>query len=239
MEFDVVTIFPEIVERPLERTILRRAIDRGLIQVRVHQLRDHAEGPHSRVDDEPFGGGGGMVMKPEPIFRAVESIARDYPRKSSRTILLSPQGTRLDHDQAVRLSLHERLILICGRYEGVDERIRESLVDEEISIGDYVLTGGDLAALVLIDCVSRLLPGVVGEGESVLRDSFVDGVLQYPQYTRPAVYRDMRVPEVLLSGNHHEIEKWRESMALKNTRKRRPDLLARAGARSSRRVRSQ
>ncbi|HET9481105.1 MAG TPA: tRNA (guanosine(37)-N1)-methyltransferase TrmD [Candidatus Polarisedimenticolia bacterium] len=227
MEFDVVTIFPEVLEAPLSRTILKRAIDEGLIQVRLHQLRDYAPGPHRRVDDQPYGGGGGMVMKPEPIFAAVEAIRSEHPADSSRTILLSPQGRRFVHAEAVRLSLYERLILVCGRYEGVDERVRAGLVDEEISLGDFVMTGGEIAALAMIDSVSRLVPGVVGEGESVLRDSFVDGLLQYPQYTRPAEFRGMNVPEVLLSGRHEEIEAWRRQAALENTKKRRPDLLGR------------
>ncbi len=229
MEFDVITIFPEIVEAPLSRTILKRAIAEGLIAVRTHQLRDYAEPPHRRVDDQPYGGGGGMVMKPEPIFRAVESVKGQFPSEPSRTILLSPQGRRLDHQEAVRLSLQARLILICGRYEGVDERVRSDLVDEEISIGDYVLTGGEPAALVIIDAVSRLVPGVVGEGESVLRDSFADGGLQFPQYTRPAEFRGLHVPGVLLSGRHEEIERWRREMAMENTKRRRPDLLGGAG----------
>lgn len=225
MEFDVITIFPEIVEVPLTRTILKRALDEKLISVRVHQLRDHASDSRGRVDDQPYGGGGGMVMKPEPVFGAVEMVRTKFPRESSRTILLSPQGRRLDHEEAVRLSLFGRLILVCGRYEGVDERIRTGLVDEEISIGDYVLTGGELAAMVVIDAVSRLIPGVVGEGRSVLRDTFADGMLQYPQFTRPAEFRGMAVPEVLLSGRHAEIEEWRQNMALENTKNRRPDLL--------------
>ena len=225
IEFDVITIFPEIVEVPLTRTILKRAIDDGRIRVRVHQLRDHAEPPHRRVDDQPYGGGGGMLMKPEPIFAAVDFVRAKFPSASSRTILLSPQGRRLDHAQAVRLSLEERIILVCGRYEGVDERVRTALVDEEISIGDYVLTGGELPAMVIIDAVSRLIPGVVGEGESVLRDTFADGQLQYPQYTRPAVFNGIAVPDVLLSGRHQEIETWRREMALENTKNRRPDLL--------------
>jgi tRNA (guanine37-N1)-methyltransferase len=227
MDYDVITIFPEIVEVPLTRTILKRAIDEEAIVVRVHQLRDFAEAPHQRVDDEPYGGGAGMVMKPDPIFAAVESIRARHPRASSRTILMSPQGRRFSHEEAVRLSLYERLILICGRYEGVDERVREALVDEELSIGDYVLTGGELAAMVVIDAVSRLIPGVVGEGASVLQDSFAEGILQHPQYTRPARFRDMDVPEVLLSGHHERIEQWRQNKALENTRKRRPDLLER------------
>ena len=215
----------EILKAPLTRTILKWAVAKRLISVRIHQLRDFAEGPHLKVDDQPFGGGGGMVMKPEPIFRAVERIKEKYPRTGSRTILLSPQGRRLEHQEAVRLSLGERLILICGRYDGVDERVREQLVDDEISIGDYVLTGGELAAAVVIDSVARLIPGVVGEGESVLRDSFADGLLQYPQYTRPAVYKNLPVPEILMSGRHEEIDRWRQTMALENTRRRRPDLL--------------
>ena len=227
MEFDVIAIFPEILEAPLSRTILKRALSEELICVRMHQLRDFAEGSHLKVDDQPFGGGGGMVMKPEPIFRAVDSVRERFPGQPSRTILLSPQGRRLEHGEAVRLSLNKRLILICGRYEGVDERVREHLVDEEISIGDYVLTGGELAAAVLIDSVARLIPGVVGEGKSVLRDSFADGLLQYPQYTRPAVFRGLSVPDVLMSGRHEEIDKWRQAMAVENTRRRRPDLLGR------------
>ncbi len=229
MEFDIITIFPEIIEIPLSRTILKRAVDEGLLTVRLHQLREYAEGPHHRVDDQPYGGGAGMVMKPDPVFAAVEAIRMHFPREKSRTILLSPQGTPLSHAVAVRLSLEERLILICGRYEGIDERVREHLVDEEISIGDYVLTGGELPAMVLVDAVSRLVPGVVGEGRSVLGDCFADGLLQHAQYTRPAEFRGMRVPEVLLSGRHGDIERWRHDSALENTKKRRPDLLGRAG----------
>ena len=226
MEFDVVTLFPGIIEAPLTCTILSRARQQGLLTVRTHQLREHAEGPHHRVDDQPYGGGGGMVMKPDPIFAAVQAIRSTYPRESSRTILLSPQGRRFDHAEAVRLSLYERLILICGRYEGVDERVRLGLADEDLSIGDYVLTGGELPALVVIDAVTRLIPGVVGEGESVLNDSFAEGVLACPQYTRPPAFEGMEVPEVLRSGHHEEIEVWRRQMALENTRRRRPDLLA-------------
>ncbi len=226
MQFDVITIFPEIIEAPLTRTILRRAIDHGLLTVRLHALRDFADPPHRRVDDQPYGGGGGMLLKPEPIFRAVEHVRTAHPVAASRTILMSPQGRPLRHREAVRLSLFGRLILICGRYEGVDQRVRESLVDEEISIGDYVLTGGELAAMVLIDAVARLVPGVVGAGESVLRDSFVNGMLQYPQYTRPAVYDGLEVPGVLRSGRHDEIEAWRQEKSEDATRRLRPDLVA-------------
>jgi tRNA (guanine37-N1)-methyltransferase len=225
MDFDVITLFPEIVEAPLKRTILARAAEEGLITVRTHQLRDFAEGPHRRVDDQPYGGGGGMVMKPDPIFAAVRRVREQHPSTCSRTILLSPQGRRFDHAEAVRLSLCGRLILICGRYEGVDERVRQVLADEDLSIGDYVLTGGELPALVVIDAVSRLIPGVVGEGESVLKDTFAEGMLAPPQYTRPAVYEGMEVPGVLRSGCHEEIAQWRQHMALDNTRRRRPDLL--------------
>lgn len=236
VEFDVLTIFPEIVEIPLTRTILKRAVDRHVLTVRVHQLRDFSDDPHGRIDDEPYGGGAGMVMKPEPIFRGVEEIESRHPSSSSRTILLSPQGRPFNHAEAVRLSLHDRLVLICGRYEGVDERVREGLADEDLSIGDFVLTGGELAAMVVIDAVSRLVPGVVGEGESVLKDSFVDGMLQHPQYTRPAVFRDHKVPDVLMSGRHRDIEEWRHRTALENTRKRRPDLLDRGDRATANRV---
>ncbi len=231
MQFDIITIFPEIIEAPLQRTILKRAADEGLIAVRLHQLRDWGEGRHHRVDDEPYGGGSGMIMKPGPIFAAVESVESRHPAAASRTILLSPQGRRFDHKEAVRLSLYDRLILICGRYEGVDERVRGNLADEEISIGDYVLTGGEIPALVVIDAVSRLVPGVVGAGDSVLGDTFVDGLLQHPQYTRPARFRGAEVPDVLLSGKHGAIDAWRREASIQTTRKKRPDLLRRTGTR--------
>lgn len=237
MEFDVVTIFPEIIEAPLQRTILKRAADEGLIRVRLHQLRAWGEGRHRRVDDEPYGGGRGMIMKPGPIFDALESIRSRHPAAASRTILLSPQGRRFDHEQAVRLSLYDRLILICGRYEGVDERVR-AMADEEISIGDYVLTGGEIPALVVIDAVSRLVPGVVGAGDSVLGDTFVDGMLQHPQYTRPADFRGARVPDVLLSGRHGAIEAWRREASIDVTRRKRPDLLRGSGARGKPKIQS-
>jgi len=225
MQFDVIALFPEMVEASAREGVIARARESGLVTLRLHELRRYAEGPHRRVDDYPFGGGAGMVLKPEPIFAAVEDVKVRYPCEPSRTILLGPQGTVLSHREAVRLSRYRRLILICGRYEGVDERVRERLVDEELSIGDYVLSGGEPAAAVVVDAVARLVPGVVGNAESVLADSFALGTLGAPQYTRPAEFREMKVPEVLTSGHHAEIEEWRRRMALRNTGRRRPDLM--------------
>jgi len=227
MQFDVLTIFPGMLEGPLTESILKRGRQKGLIEVRLHDLRDYAHDRHRQVDDTPYGGGGGMVMIPGPIFEAVETILAKHPAQRSRSVLLSPQGTPFSQEKARRLARDcERLLLICGRYEGVDERVREFLVDEEISIGDYVLTGGELAAMVVIDSVSRLIPGVLGGERSAEEDSFSDGVLEYPQYTRPALFRGHPVPEILLSGNHAEIRRWRREMALKNTEAKRPDLIA-------------
>ncbi len=227
MQFDVLTIFPGMFEGPLTESILKRGRGKGLIEVRLHDLRDYAHDRHRQVDDTPYGGGGGMVLMPGPIFEAVEAIQAKHPCGRDRRILLTPQGIPFSQEGARRLSRdHDRLLLICGRYEGVDERVREFLVDEEISIGDYVLTGGELAAMVVIDAVSRLVPGVLGSERSAAEDSFSEGVLEYPQYTRPALFRDHPVPDVLLSGNHAEIRRWRSEMALKNTRTKRPDLMA-------------
>ncbi len=227
MQFDVLTIFPGMFEGPLTESILKRGRGKGLIEVRLHDLRDYAHDRHRQVDDTPYGGGGGMVLMPGPIFEAVEAIQAKHPCGRDRRILLTPQGIPFSQEVARRLSRdHDRLLLICGRYEGVDERVREFLVDEEISIGDYVLTGGELAAMVVIDAVSRLVPGVLGSERSAAEDSFSEGVLEYPQYTRPALFRDHPVPDVLLSGNHAEIRRWRSEMALKNTRTKRPDLMA-------------
>ena len=227
MQFDVLTIFPGMIEGPLTESILKRGRQKGLIEVRLHDLRDYARDRHRQVDDAPYGGGGGMVMIPGPIFEAVETILAKHPAQRSRSVLLSPQGTPFSQEKARRLARDcERLLLICGRYEGVDERVREFLVDEEISIGDYVLTGGELAAMVVIDSVSRLIPGVLGGERSAEEDSFSDGVLEYPQYTRPALFRGHPVPEILLSGNHAKIRRWRREMALKNTEAKRPDLIA-------------
>ena len=229
MQFDVIAVFPGIVGASIEVGVLRKAQKEGLIRVRLHNLRDYAEGPHRRVDDYPYGGGAGMVLKPEPLFAAVEDVKNRFPAANSRTILLSPQGRVLDHGQALRICRYERVILLCGRYEGVDERVREHLADEELSIGDFVLSGGEAAASVVIDAVSRLVPGVVGNPASVLNDSFVEGMLAVPQYTRPAKFHGMKVPEVLISGDHARVEDWRREMALSNTSRRRPDLLAEPG----------
>ena len=222
MRLDVVTIFPAIFESPLRASLLGRAIAAGIVDLRLHDLRDFSTDRHRTVDDESFGGGPGMVVKPEPVFAAVESLGEDR----GRVILLSPAGRRLDRDLARELSEEPHLTLLCGRYEGVDERIVQGLPAEEISIGDYVLSGGELPALVLIESVTRLIPGVIGREESHERDSFEDGLLDHPHYTRPAEFRGMVVPEILRSGDHAAIERWRRDAALEKTRRNRPDLLA-------------
>ena len=222
MRIDVLTIFPEIFESPLGASLLGKAIEQGIAQVGVHDIRKHTSDKHRQVDDESFGGGPGMVMKPEPIFDAVESLGPG-PR---RTVLLSPAGRRLDQGLARELAAEPWLVLICGRYEGVDERVVEGLPAEEISIGDYVLSGGEVPALVLIEAVTRLLPGVVGRTESIEQDSFEEGILDHPHYTRPAEFRGMAVPEVLRSGDHAQIERWRREAAEAKTRRNRPDLLS-------------
>jgi tRNA (guanine37-N1)-methyltransferase len=224
VRIDVVTIFPKMVRGPLEEGIVGRAIARGLLDVRVHDLRDHTSDRHRVVDDVPFGGGPGMVLKPEPVFAAVESLGPG----ERRTLLLSPAGRRLDQALARELAGEPWLVLICGRYEGVDERVVEGLRAEEVSIGDYVVAGGELPALVVLEAVTRLVPGVIGREQSHEQDSFGDdGVLDHPHYTRPAEFRGMRVPDTLLSGNHAEIEHWRREAALEKTRRNRPDLLER------------
>ncbi len=228
MDFDIITAFPGMFDGPLSHSIVRRARDRGLVAVRVHDLRDHATDRHHKVDDVPYGGGGGMVLLPGPLFGAVEAIRQRHPASRSRTILLCPQGTPYDQQQALRLLAYDRLILICGRYEGVDERVREHLADESISIGDYVLTGGEIPAMVLVDSLTRLLPGALGDEEAPRKDSFFAGRLDHPHYTRPPDFRGLKVPEVLRSGDHGEIAAWREARALETTVRRRPDLLARA-----------
>jgi tRNA (guanine37-N1)-methyltransferase len=210
--------------------MIRKACEQSLLEIQVWDLRDFAEDRHRTVDDRPFGGGEGMVLKPEPLFRAIETCRLVEP--AGNVVLLSPWGPRFDQDKAKELSLKTRLMFVCGRYEGVDQRVIDQLVDEEISLGDFVLSGGEFAALVVIDAVARLLPGVLGRSESVLHESFMNGLLDHPQYTRPADYRGLRVPEDLLSGNHEKIEKWRTHQALELTRRRRPDLLEEDGQES-------
>jgi tRNA (guanine37-N1)-methyltransferase len=222
VRFDVVTLFPDVFPGPLGAGVVGRALAAGTIELGIHDLREHAGNRHRQVDDIPYGGGAGMVLKPEPIFRAVRALRADG---EAPCVLLTPQGRRLDHDLAQDLSRHPRLILVAGRYEGFDERIRTGLADAEVSIGDYVLSGGELPAMVLIEVVSRFVPGVLGDSESAADDSFSAGLLEYPQYTRPPEFEGMRVPDVLVSGHHAEIRRWRESQALQRTRERRPDLL--------------
>ena len=226
MKFDILTLFPNMFSSPLRESILGKAIEKGFIQIRTSNIRDFTLDKHQVVDDTPYGGGQGMVMKVEPIVRAIESVKAQNP--SAWTIYLTPQGKPLHQDLARRLSTQPHLVLLCGRYEGVDERVRESFVDEEISIGDYVLTGGELAAMVVIDTVSRFIPGVLGSDRSAEEDSFYNSLLEYPQYTRPHNFRGLCVPEVLLSGNHSAISLWRRKEALRQTSLRRPDLLAKA-----------
>jgi tRNA (guanine37-N1)-methyltransferase len=229
MIFDVLTIFPEIFQSPLAASLLKKAQEKGLIQVRVRDLREFTEDKHRTTDDYPYGGGAGMVMKPEPIIRGVLSLKAEDPE--ARSILLTPQGERFHQGLAEALSEHKHWILICGRYEGLDERVRIAAVDREISIGDYILSGGEIPALVLIEAVGRHLPGFLGCEQSLEEDSFANGLLEHPQYTRPPVYQGMAVPEVLLSGNHAQIQQWRRRESLKRTFLRRPDLLE--GARLS------
>jgi tRNA (guanine37-N1)-methyltransferase len=221
MRIDVLTIFPGMFESPLRESLLGRAIERGLVDIRLHDIRDATTDKHRQVDDESYGGGPGMVMKPEPIFAAVESLGHG----PKRVLLLSPAGRRLDQALVRELADEPWLVLVCGRYEGVAERVAQGLPAEEVSIGDYVLSGGEVPALVLIEAVTRLVPGVIGKDESHEHDSFEDGILEHPHYTRPPEFRGLAVPEVLLSGNHAEIERWRREAALEKTRRVRPDLL--------------
>jgi tRNA (guanine37-N1)-methyltransferase len=235
MQFEVFTLLPEVFPPYLESSILKRAIQRGLITVRIHNFRDYTHDKHHTTDDTPYGGGGGMVMKPEPIFEAVETVlglsSHPSPPKLASTppiILLTPQGRVFNQRIAEELARHERIALLCGRYEGVDERVREHLVTDEISIGDYVLTGGELPALILIDAVSRLIPGVLGDPTGAEDDSHAMGLLEYPHYTKPAEFRGWKVPEILLSGDHAKVEKWRREQALLRTFQKRPDMLEKA-----------
>ena len=224
MRLDILTLFPGIFRGPLDETILRRAIDAGLVEVELHDLREWATDRHRTVDDYPFGGGPGMVMKPEPIFAAVEAI-QPLAEPEATVVLMTPQGRRLDHSLAAELAAHPRLLLVCGRYEGVDERVREHLVDVEVSVADVVVSGGELPALLVVDALVRRVPGVLGGDGSLTEESFEGGLLEYPQYTRPAEFRGWTPPDVLLSGHHAEIAKWRRRQRLARTRARRPDLL--------------
>ncbi|MHB8828471.1 MAG: tRNA (guanosine(37)-N1)-methyltransferase TrmD [Syntrophales bacterium] len=226
MRFDILTIFPEMFESPLRCSILKKAIDREIVDVHLHDIREYAEDRHRMTDDSPYGGGGGMVMKVEPIDRALSAVPlldRDVP-----VVLLTPQGEPLCQEIAKELAGQAQIVMICGHYEGVDERVRRHLVNREISIGDYVLTGGELSALVLLDAVCRFVPGVLGNSESAVTDSFAEGLLEHPHYTRPPEYRGWKVPDVLLSGNHREIEDWRRRQSLIRTRDKRPDLIGKA-----------
>ncbi|HAK56646.1 MAG: tRNA (guanosine(37)-N1)-methyltransferase TrmD [Vicinamibacterales bacterium] len=227
MRIDIVTIFPATVTAMLQEGMVRRAIDAGLVDVQVQDLREYTDDRHRSVDDVPYGGGPGMVLKSEPLFRAIDAIEADSGRPDA-VVLTSPQGKRFAHGDADRLSRLSHLTVLCGRYEGVDERVREGIVTEELSIGDYVLTGGELPALVIVDAVARLVPGVVGDAESVEHESFVRGLLDFPQYTRPAEVRKLKVPATLLSGHHQDIARWRKREAVRRTLDRRPDLLAQA-----------
>ena len=223
MWFDIITIFPEIFIEVFDFGIIRRAVEANLLEIGIHDLRDFTEDRHRQVDDRPFGGGAGMVMKPEPLFRAVEHVKQDAPDAS--VVLLSPQGRLFSQELALEYSRSSQVVLICGRYEGVDERVVEDLVTDEVSIGDYVLSGGEIPAMVVIDAVTRLIPGALGCEQSAERESFVGGLLDHPHYTRPAEFRGLKAPEVLLNGNHAEIEKWRRRKAIEKTLKRRPDLI--------------
>ena len=227
MRFDILTLFPEMFQGPFSHSILKRAQERSLIEIHVHYLRDWALDKHKLTDDAPYGGGAGMEMKPEPIFRAVEDLSQGSG-EGFEVILLTPQGVPLIQSLVEELAAKEHLLLIAGHYEGVDERVRQALVDREISIGDYVLTGGELPAMVLVDAISRLLPGVLGEEESARDDSHTTGLLEYPHYTRPREFRGLSVPEVLLSGDHARIARWRRKESLRRTLLRRPELLATA-----------
>lgn len=223
MKFDILTLFPTMFDGPLTESILKRASEKGLIEVALHNIRDWALDKHSTADDAPYGGGAGMVMKVEPIAGAIEAVKEKHP--SSKVILTMPGGRPFNHKVAEELSREEGLIIICGRYEGVDERVRTLFVDDEISMGDFVLTGGEIAAMVIVDAVSRLVPGVLGCDDSAQYDSFADGLLEYPQYTRPPEFRGEKVPDMLLSGNHAEIAKWRRKESFRRTLASRPELL--------------
>ncbi|MCK4418193.1 tRNA (guanosine(37)-N1)-methyltransferase TrmD [Candidatus Aerophobetes bacterium] len=224
MRVDIITLFPSMFKNPFNESMIKRAKEKGILKIKLHDLRQFTHDKHRTVDDAPYGGGAGMVMKPRPLFEAVEKIKEEID-SSSRVILLSPQGRPLNQEKVKELAKERVLIFICGHYEGVDERVREHLVDEEISLGDYVLTGGELAAMVVVDAVARMLPGVLGSEDSAREDSFYKGLLDYPQYTRPSDFRGWKVPSVLLSGNHQKVKEWRRKKMLEATLRKRPDLL--------------
>jgi len=225
MRIDILTLFPQMFDGLLSYSIIGRAKERHLVDIRLYNIRAYTHDKHHVVDDYPYGGGAGMVLKPEPVFEAAEAIRGELETPSVPVILLSPQGRLFNQEVARQLAGYQQLILICGHYEGVDERVVEHLVNDEISVGDYLLSGGEVAAMVIVDCVVRLLPGAVGSEASLIEDSHTDGLLEYPQYTRPAVYRSWAVPSVLLSGNHSQIARWRRQQSLLRTAERRPDLL--------------
>ena len=225
MRIDIITALPDIVSGPLQQSILQRAAEKGLVDIRVHDLRDYATDKHRQIDDYPFGGGAGMVLKPEPLFACIESIQADADDAPDEVIYLTPDGQQLKQPLANRLSTKNHLILIAGHYKGIDQRVRDKLVTMEVSIGDFVLSGGELPALVLVDAVVRLIPGVLGDASSALTDSFQDGLLDAPVYTRPAEFRGLSVPAVLRSGNHRRIDAWRDEQRIEKTKERRPDLL--------------
>lgn len=225
MRFDILTLFPSLFDSPFSISILGKAQEKSLISLKVHDIRKFAHDKHKTADDVPYGGGPGMVMKPEPIVECLESVLQ--PSKKIRRIYFSPQGRRLQQNHLKDYLLYDQLVLLCGRYEGVDERVIEHFIDEEVSIGDYVLTGGEFAAMVFVDALSRLIPGVLGAEESLADESFSAGLLEYPQYTRPPEFRGHKAPDILLSGDHKKIETWRKEQAILRTRKKRPDLLNR------------
>ena len=225
MRIEIISLFPQMFQGPFSESLIKRAVENGLVQINIYNLREYTHDRHHTADDSPYGGGPGMVLKPEPIFEAVEAIRGEA---KAEVVLLSPQGEVFSYPMAQDFTTKERLIFICGHYEGVDERVREHLVDREISIGDYVLTGGELAAMVVVDAVVRLLPGVLGSAESLVEESISWGLLEYPQYTRPPNFRGWQAPEVLLSGNHQEIARWRREQAIRRTFQRRPELLDKA-----------
>lgn len=229
VRIDILTLFPNIAEGSLGESMMKRARENRLVEIHAHNIRDWARDKHRTTDDIPYGGGQGMVMKPEPIFDAVDEIKSGVPDKKTKTILMSPAGRQLTHAIAAEYAHEEHLVIVCGHYEGVDQRVVDHLIDDEISIGDYVLTNGAIAAVVFVDAVVRLIPGVLGDSESAADDSFAKGLLEFPQYTRPVEYRDWRVPDVLLSGHHAEIAKWRLKKSLEKTEKNRPDLLGGQG----------